>query len=220
MNCEYVAGNKIKKKYKVSTASLRLWAEAKKIRCVKTPGGKRLFCSEDIKKIFEGDNDEWRNRKKICYCRVSSDKQKEDLKRQKEYFEKEYPNYEIIQDIGSGLNWKRKGFNDILDQICEGNVEELVVMYKDRLCRFGFDLIKKICKKFDTKLVVQNKLEEKLKAPEKELSDDLLSIVTVFVAKKNGLRRGKNKKRRKRREDSGSTSNEDTSNDKTEEEIE
>jgi len=77
------------------------------------------------------------------------------------------------------------GFKTILDQILEGMVEEIVVSYKDRLCRFGFEMFEQVCKKFNTTIMVLNKDQEEEEDRTKELSEDLLS---VFVARNNGLR--------------------------------
>jgi predicted site-specific integrase-resolvase len=149
------------------------------------------------------DPEEEKERTRECYARVSSAHQKEDLERQIEQLKKDCPSHELIQDIGSGLNWHRKGFATLLDRILSGSVEEVMVAYKDRLCRFGYELIEQMCKKFDTKLVVLNKDEEGEKNTTTELSEDLLSIVTVFVARNNGLRAGKNRKKRKERQEGG-----------------
>jgi hypothetical protein len=92
----------------------------------------------------------------------------------------------IIKDIGSGLNFKRKGFNSILDFAIKGDIQEVVVTHKDRLCRFGFELIERIITEYSNgKIVVLN--QEKT-SPEKELVDDLISIVTVFSSRLYGLR--------------------------------
>lgn len=84
------------------------------------------------------------------------------------------PNCQLIKDIGSGLNWKRKGLETILEQIHQGDIEEIVVAYKDRLCRFGYELFEWICQKHDTKIVVLNKVSE-TEDRTKELAEDLLS---------------------------------------------
>jgi len=192
---KYVRATNIRKIYDTSYTTLRRWSESGKIRCKRTPGGKRLYCIGDIQKYFnEGKESEEEEKKRVCYARVSSNHQKEDLKRQIEQLKTEYPKHEIISDIGSGLNWKRKGFTSLLDRILSGTIEEIVVAYKDRMCRFGYELIEQICKKFDTKLVVLNKSEAEQNSTV-ELSKDLLSIVTVFVARNNGLRAGKNRKK-------------------------
>jgi excisionase family DNA binding protein len=130
------------------------------------------------------------DKKKICYCRVSSQKQKEDLKRQIEYMKKRYPAYEIISDIASGLNFKREGLNKIIDLAIKGEVEVVVVSYKDRLARFGYELIERIINTYSNgEIKVENKKEEE--TPEEEISKDILAIMNVYVAKINGLRKYK-----------------------------
>ena len=214
----YVRATNIRKIYDVSYVTLRRWAEDGKIRFKQTKdGGKRLYCINDIYKLYNRgrETEEEEKRTRVCYARVSSAHQKEDLERQVEQLKKEYPSNEIIKDIGSGLNWSRKGFTSLLDRIVSGTVEEVVVAYKDRLCRFGYELIEQICKKFNTKLLVLNKNEEKQKDRNVELSEDLLSIVNVFVARNNGLRAGKNRHKRKEREGSrsGGEQEKETEND-------
>lgn len=130
------------------------------------------------------------NRRKICYCRVSSQKQKEDLKRQIEYMKKEYPYSEIITDIASGINYERPGLQKILKYAMNGEIEELVIAYKDRLTRFGFEMIEWIIKeKSNGKIKILNTKEET--TPMEEVSKDILSIMNVYVAKINGLRKYK-----------------------------
>jgi putative resolvase len=129
-------------------------------------------------------------KKKICYCRVSSQKQKEDLERQIEFMKEKYPGYEIISDIGSSLNLNRKGLVKILDMAIEGEIDELVIAYKDRLARFGFDMIENLIHKYSKgKIVIVNR--EKEKTPMEEVSEDIISIMNVYVAKINGLRKYK-----------------------------
>lgn len=130
------------------------------------------------------------NRKKICYCRVSSIKQKEDLKRQETYMKNKYPTYEIISDIGSGINFNRKGLNKIIDMGIKGEIEILVVAYKDRLTRFGYELIEKIIKEYSNgEIKIENKKEEE--TPMDEITKDITAIMNVYVAKMNGLRKYK-----------------------------
>jgi excisionase family DNA binding protein len=129
-------------------------------------------------------------RRKICYCRVSSGKQKEDLKRQIEVMKKIYPTFEIISDIGSGLNLNRDGLKKIVDYAIKGEIEILVVAYKDRLARFGYDLIERLIKEYSNgEIKVENNDEEK--TPMDELSKDIVAIMNVYVAKMNGLRKYK-----------------------------
>ena len=99
------------------------------------------------------------------------------------------------KDIGSGLNWKRPGLETLLERIYQEGISEIVVAYKDRLCRFGFELFEWICQKHNTKILVLNHVSE-TEDRTKELAEDLFSIVTVFVAKNNGLRASKNRQNR------------------------
>ena len=101
---------------------------------------------------------------------------------------KSYPDYIIIEEIGSGLNLNKKGIKKILYLIIDGKVEELVVAYRDRLTRFGFELFEDLIKKYSNgKIIVLNE-KEKLE-PEEEIVKDLMSIMNVYVAKMNGLRK-------------------------------
>jgi len=129
-------------------------------------------------------------RRKICYCRVSSSKQKEDLNRQIEQMTKKYPEYELIKDIGSGLNMNREGLNKIIDYAIKGEIEILVIAYKDRLVRFGYEMIERLIKEYSDGVIrVENAKEEE--TPMIELSKDIVSIMNVYVAKMNGLRKYK-----------------------------
>jgi predicted site-specific integrase-resolvase len=121
----------------------------------------------------------------LCYCRVSSYKQKDDLARQVSFMQTRYPEAEIIKDIGSGLNFKRKGLNAILERAMSGTNITLVVAHRDRLARFGYDLIRFIIERNGGKLVV---LSEDTLSPEVELTKDLLNILHVFSCRMHGLR--------------------------------
>ena len=129
-----------------------------------------------------------KQKKKICYCRVSSQKQKEDLNRQILFMQKKYPTHEIISDIGSGLNFKRKGLIEIIKEAIKGEIEEIVISYKDRLARFGYELIELILKEYsNASIIIINKKEEQ--TPTEELTEDIISIINVYVAKVNGFRK-------------------------------
>ena len=131
-----------------------------------------------------------KKKQKICYCRVSSNKQKEDLERQVNFMKEKYPDYEIIKDIGSGLNFKRRGLNKIIEIAINGELEELLLTYKDRLCRIGFELVENIIKKYSNgKITIVNKSEEE--TPTEEVTKDIISIMNIYVAKINGLRKYK-----------------------------
>lgn len=130
------------------------------------------------------------NNVKICYCRVSSNKQKNDLERQKEYMKEKYPKYEIISDIGSGLNFNRKGLLKIIDYAMKGKINEVVVAYKDRLARIGYELIENIIKIYSNGIItIINKGKDE--TPIEELTKDIITIMNVYTAKINGLRKYK-----------------------------
>ena len=173
--------------------TLRNWDTNGLIETIRTPGGKRMY---NVNKYLQENNKQEIltdkiERKKVCYCRVSTLGQKSDLNHQIDLMKSKYPNYEIVQDIASGLNFNRPGLNKIIKMSLNNELEELIVMYKDRLTRFGFELIETIIKEASNgKITVINKTDE---SPEEELTKDLVSIINVFSAKLNGMRKYKNK---------------------------
>src|SRR6185436_12256750 len=193
---KYRGAQEIRKTYEISSETLRRWNNQGKISSIRTPGGNRLYSVVDVEKIF-GNQERINEKKKICYARVSSEKQKEDLDRQCEYLRQKCPDHELIKDIGSGLNWKRKGFTSILERSYQRDIEEVVVTHKDRLCRFAFELVEWIFSKHDTKIVVLGSDINVDDTESGELAEDLLSIVTIFTARHNGLRSAENRKRRR-----------------------
>jgi len=155
----------------------------KKIDTIRTQGNKRLYNLN--KYIRENSNFfiEEQKTKKICYCRVSTINQKGDLERQINFLQEKYPGHEIISDIGSGINFKRKGIKTILELSNCGLLEEVVVAYRDRLCRIGYDLFEWLFKQNGTKLIVVNDTD---RTPDQELTDDLIQIIHVFSARSYG----------------------------------
>ncbi len=169
-------------KFGVSTETLRLWENKGRIKATKTKGGHRRYVFIDT-----NDSTEESSKRKIIYARVSSFKQRNDLERQVKLLQSEYPTFEIIKDIGSGINFKRRGLVSILESVFRNEVQTVVVAHKDRLCRFGFDLLQQIFKSFGTSLVILS--NDGFKEPIRELAEDLLSIVTVFSARYHGSRK-------------------------------
>jgi predicted site-specific integrase-resolvase len=104
------------------------------------------------------------------------------------------PEHRVVQDVGSGLNFKRQGLQTILELLFKRAISELVVAYRERLCRFGFELFETLCKEHEVKLVVQY---GSLGSEENELAQDLLAITNYFVAKNNGKRAAEARKRRR-----------------------
>ena len=164
----------------VHVNTLRKWADEGKIPYEKTPFGQRRFDLGAILSAAEGE------RTKVCYCRVSSTKQRDDLNRQIKQLSECFPDHKIIQGIGSGLNFKRKGFTTVLERVLSGDVSEVVVTHKDRLCRFGFDLVEWIVQKNGGRIVVLNDTSA---SPQQELIADVLSILHVFSCRMHGLRK-------------------------------
>lgn len=121
----------------------------------------------------------------LCYCRVSSYKQKEDLERQTRHMRERFPEAEIVKDIGSGLNFKRKGLLAILERAMQGEQLTVVAAHRDRIARFGLDLIRHVIERSGGKLLV---LDNTTHSPEAELVNDLLSILHVFSCRMHGLR--------------------------------
>ena len=125
----------------------------------------------------------------VCYCRVGYAKQRDDLNRQVEYMQSRYSDAEVITDIGSGLNFKRRGLLSLLDRLHRGEKLTLVVAYRDRLARFGAELIERCIEQNGSKLVVLKRVTH---SPQEELAEDILTILTVFSARLQGLRRYSN----------------------------
>jgi len=181
METEYVSSTQAQKVYKVAEQTLRDWANTGKVEFIRTANGHRRYKIEVVKEV----------RKKIIYARVSSKKQENDLANQVKYLQKKYPDYEVVKDIGSGINYKRKGFRRILEQLFKGDIEEVVVTTADRFSRFGSDLFDWIFEQFRAKLTILN--SRKFKSNSEELSEDLMAIITVFTSRYYGRRKNSNK---------------------------
>jgi predicted site-specific integrase-resolvase len=185
MEDEYITTKEAKEISKVTVKTLRLWDKEGKIRTIRTSSNIRRYNIKDIQNIINNsDPDE--TKEKICYCRVSSREQMDDLDRQKDFFRNKFPTYNLVTDVGSGINWKRKGLTTILDKAMHGDISEVVVAHRDRLCRFAFELLEWIFKRNGVKLVVLN--EEKDHSSDKDLTDDILSIIHVYSNRKIGKR--------------------------------
>lgn len=190
---KYVSGKVATERLGVHIRTLYQWEKKGKIDTIRTPGNKRLYNVDKFLnyKDLEVEYNEENERVRIIYIRVSSHGQKDDLDRQKAYMLKRFPKHLLIEDIGSGLNFNRPGLRKIIKLAIGGKIEELVIAYKDRLCRFGFELIEDLINEYSNgKIIIINK-EERIE-PEQELVKDMLQIMNIFVAKMNGLRKYKN----------------------------
>ena len=180
----YLSGQKAAELLGVGQSTLRGWATAGTIQAIRTPGGQRRYdCTHLLPASTEREE-----RKMYCYCRVSSASQKDDLARQIQYMQERFPGHQIVSDVGSGINIKRKGLQSLLGQAMQGLVGEVVVAYRDRLARFAFELLQWIFQQHGVRLVV---LDPNVGSAEEELSADLLAIVQVFCCRANGRRKYK-----------------------------
>lgn len=162
-----------------------------------TKGGERRYKLESLKRINHNITFNKDELKTIAYARVSSHDQKADLIRQIQvlelYCSKQGFNYEVIQDLGSGMNYYKKGLTKLLNLILDGEVKRLVLTHKDRLLRFGAELVFSICEAKEVEVIIINKGDEN-PSFEEELAKDVLEIITVFSARLYGSRSKKNKK--------------------------
>ena len=187
---KYVKRKKVVEVLGLHYQTLYRMEERGEIEVIRSKNGHRLY---NLNKYLRDNNNLKIKRERICYCRVSSKKQKEDLRRQKRLMEKKYPNHRIIEDIGSGLNMERKGLKELIELAIERKVKEVVITYKDRLTRFGYELIEWLIKKYSNGIIkIINKNEEE--TPEEEITKDIIQIMNVYVAKINGRRKNKTKK--------------------------
>ncbi len=178
----------------VSIDTLRRWEREGKFTSERTPGGHRRYDLNKLQKIANKERED--EKITVIYARVSTPNKKDDLKSQIKRLEMFCASkgwkYKIIQDIGSGLNYKKNGLLELIKLIETDQIERIIVNYKDRLLRFGTELLFEICKHHNIEIVILNEDEEK--TYEEELVEDVLSIITVFSAKLYGSRSHKNKK--------------------------
>jgi putative resolvase len=171
----------------VHPQTLRRWEREGKIIPHRTAKGQRRYNVDELLKLVQvPDSAENDTRSKIIYARVSSKKQEDDLKRQIMFMEKLFPDYEVISDICSGVNFNRPGLRKVLERLCRGNISKIAISYKDRLCRIGFDLFEQLGEIYSTEIIVVNNTDT---SPEEELVEDLIAITTSFSARMHGLRK-------------------------------
>lgn len=160
-----------------------------------TKAGTRYYSQEQLNHFLGLKSKTKLNKKTIGYCRVSSHEQKDDLERQienvKTYMYAKGYQFEIITDIGSGINYNKKGLNQLIDMITNSEIDKIVILYKDRLIRFGYELIENLCEKYGTTIEIIDNTE---KIEEQELVEDLIQIVTVFSCRLQGKRANQAKK--------------------------
>ena len=177
----------------VSVKTLQRWDRDGILKANRTPTDRRYYTYEQYLQ-FKGIQTENDRRDTVIYARVSTRNQKDDLQNQVEFL-KQFCNAkgmivnQCIEDFGSGLNYNRKKWNRLLDEVMENKIKTIVISDKDRFIRFGYDWFEKFCEKFNTKIMIVN--NEAL-SPKEELVQDILSILHVFSCRLYGLRKYKN----------------------------
>lgn len=182
--CEYL---------KVSKSTIRRWEREGVLTSIRTSGNHRRYDETTLGKlILSNDSDK---KMVIGYSRVSTNGQKEDLERQTQlitnYCAAKGYSFKIITDIGSGMNYNKKGFKELIKLCLNKEISKIVVNYKDRLVRFGYEILEEICLHNNIEIEIINHTDDK--TYEAELVEDVLSIITVFSAKLHGSRSHKNK---------------------------
>lgn len=191
---KYYSIRKLSDMIDVSAQTLRNWEKSGKlIPDYKTSSGYRYYSQEQVDTIT-GNKTNIKSRIIIGYCRVSSVKQKDDLERQvqnvKAYLLAQGKPFEIIEDIGSGINYNKKGLLELFQKVIDHKVEKIVVLHKDRLLRFGYELFENIAKSYGTSIEV---IDNTKNTEQQELIEDLVQIITVFSSGLQGKRAKKTK---------------------------
>ena len=178
----------------VSIATLRRWESEGKLVPIRTAAGHRRYDLEQLNPVLPHTSVD--KRRTVAYARVSSHDQKNDLERQKQVLElycaKQGWKFEVIADLGSGMNYHKKGLKRLLNDVIESRVGRLVLTHKDRLLRFGAELVFSICEIKNVEIVILNQGEDTYF--EEDLAKDVLEIITVFSARLYGSRSRKNQK--------------------------
>ena len=191
---KYYSSNTVTKMLGVTAQTLRNWDKEGKLKPSYTKSNGYRYYSEDIILSYTQERKTKKDLHVIGYARVSSKKQVDDLNRQvdniKTYLENKYSDYEIITDIGSGINYQKPGLKKLIEKINKKEVDVIVVLYKDRLLRFGFDLVEYFAKLNNVSIEVLDKIN---KTQDQELVEDLIQIITVFSCKLQGKRKTKTK---------------------------
>lgn len=197
-NCKFISIKEASAITGICPSTLRLFADQKKIGCYKTPSGQRKFNKQSLLSMCKMEDcnannvilGSKTNKYNCIYSRVSSKHQVDDLSRQLEYLQSNnhYSDYNVITDIASGINFKRKGLQTILEKCIQGIIGDIIIAHRDRLARFAYDLIENIVIKSGGSIIVLDSSEHG-HSNEQELAEDILSIIHVFNCRQIGRRR-------------------------------
>ncbi len=191
---KYYSSKTVTQMLGVSAQTLRNWDKEGKLKPSYVKSNGYRYYSEDSILSYTQERKTKKNLNVIGYARVSSKKQSDDLERQvnniKQYLSSKYETFDIITDIGSGINYKKPGLLKLIEKINKKEVDLIVVLYKDRLLRFGFELVEYFAELNNVIIEVLDKID---KNQDEELVEDLVQIITVFSCKIQGKRKGKTK---------------------------
>ena len=191
---KYYSSKTVTKILGVTAQTLRNWDKDGKLKPAYIKSNGYRYYSEDSILSYTQERKTKKDLNVIGYARVSSKKQTDELERQvnnlKIYLDNKYKSYDIITDIGSGINYTKKGLQLLIDKINKKEVDVIVVLYKDRLLRFGFELVEYFARINNVKIEVLDKIN---KTQDEELVEDLIQIITVFSCKIQGKRKTKTK---------------------------
>ena len=191
---KYYSSKTVTKLLGVTAHTLRNWDKEGKLNPAYIKSNGYRYYSEESILSYTQERKTKKNLNVIGYARVSSKKESDDLKRQidnlKQYLSSKYESFDIITDIGSGINYNKPGLLKLIEKINKKEVDLIVVLYKDRLLRFGFELVEYFAKLNNVKIEVLDKID---KNQDEELVEDLVQIITVFSSKLQGKRKNKTK---------------------------
>jgi len=192
---KYLSSKTVTQMLGVTAQTLRNWDKEGKLKPSYVKSNGYRYYSEESILSYTQERKTKKELKVIGYARVSSKKQSDDLDRQvnnlNTYISNQYSDYEIITDIGSGINYNKPGLHKLIELINQKKVDKIIVLYKDRLLRYGFELIEYFAKLNNVEIEV---IDKKDKAEETELVEDLVQIITVFSCKLQGRRKANTKK--------------------------
>lgn len=184
--------HEVAKKLGVTVKTLQRWDNSGVFKARRTPTNHRYYTDDDILK-YQGLSLDKSKCKTVAYVRVSSHGQNSDLKYQTEFI-RNFVNArgkildEVFEEVGSGLNYTRPKWNELLQAVMRGEIDKIYITYKDRFVRFGFDWFESLCNQYQTEIIVLN---NEITSPERELIEDLTSIINDFSCRLSGLRKYK-----------------------------
>ena len=203
---KYVKAGEAERQLGVDRRTLKRWASKGFIKCIQPDGkGQRLYDLSSV--VGDAESESTPTVAKLAkgsqlvdviYARVSTRKQLSDLRTQIATLESKYPGHTVFSDIASGLNFKRKGLQAVLELAFERRLRVVRLAHRDRLCRFAWDLLQFVLEKHGAKVTVEE--HDELATPEHELAEDVLSVVTVFGARLHGRRSGAHRRKQARQD--------------------